>query len=118
MKKTLAFAVMTMTAATAFAHAKLQASTPADHATVSPAPTELRLQYNEAVEPAMSSVRLTGPGDAAVPVDKVAADPGDDKALVLTLPRLAAGPYRAQWSTMGHDGHHVKGEIRFIRASR
>jgi len=112
MKKTLAFTALTLASAAAFAHARLQASTPANGA-VGPAPAELRLQYNEPVEVAMSSVRITGPGDAAVATDKVAADPGDDKTLVQPLPRLAAGDYRVQWTTMGHDGHHTKGEIRF-----
>jgi methionine-rich copper-binding protein CopC len=113
MKKTLAFTTLALASAAAFAHARLQASTPANGASVGPAPTELRLQYNEPVEAAMSTVRITGPGDAAVATGKVVADPKDDKTLVQPLPRLAAGDYRVQWTTMGHDGHHTKGEIRF-----
>ena len=113
MKKTLAFTALALASAGAFAHARLQASTPANGASVGPAPTELRLQYNEPVEVAMSTVKITGPGDAAVATGKVVADPGDDKILVQPLPRLAPGDYRVQWTTMGHDGHHTKGEIRF-----
>jgi len=113
MKKTLALTSLTLASAAAFAHARLQASTPANGASVGPAPTELRLQYNEPIEAAMSTVKLTGPGDATVATDKVVADPGDDKTLVQPLPKLAAGDYRVQWTTMGHDGHHTKGEIRF-----
>jgi len=113
MKKPLAFAALALLSAVASAHAKLQACTPADGASVGPAPTELRLHYNEPVEVAMSTVKITGPGDATVAADKVVADPGDDKTLVQPLPRLAAGDYRVQWTTMGHDGHHTKGEIHF-----
>ena len=113
MKKTLAFAALAMTSALAFAHAKLQSSTPADGSSASPAPTELRLKYNEPVEVAMSTVKITGLGDTAIATDKIAADPSDDKALVQPLPKLAPGDYRVQWNTMGHDGHHTKGEIRF-----
>jgi methionine-rich copper-binding protein CopC len=113
MKKSLAFAVLTLAIASAFAHAKLQTSTPANDATVTTAPTEIRLQYNEPVEAAMSSVKLIGPGDAVVATDKVVADLGDDKTLVLPLPKLVPGAYRAEWVTMGHDGHHTKGAIRF-----
>ncbi|MBV8501591.1 MAG: copper homeostasis periplasmic binding protein CopC [Paucibacter sp.] len=97
----------------AFAHAKLQSSNPADGAALATAPTELRLKYNEPVEIAMSSIKLIGPGNAAVVTDKIAADPRDDKALVQPLPKLAPGEYRVQWNTMGRDGHHTKGEIRF-----
>jgi len=113
MKKTLALTALTLASAAAFAHARLQGSTPANGASVGPAPTELRLQYNEPIEAAMSTVKLAGPGDATVATDKVVADPGDDKTLVQPLPKLAAGDYRVQWTTMGHDGHHTKGEIRF-----
>jgi copper resistance protein C len=113
MKKTLALAALTLASAAAFAHARLQNSTPANGASLAPSPAELRLQYNEPVEVAMSTVRITGPGDAAVVTDKVVADPSDDKTIVQPLPRLAVGDYRVQWTTMGHDGHHTKGEIRF-----
>jgi methionine-rich copper-binding protein CopC len=27
--------------------------------------------------------------------------------------KLRAGSYRVEWSTMGRDGHHVKGDVRF-----
>jgi len=113
MKQTLTFTALALASAMAFAHAKLETSTPAVGATVTPAPSELRLTYNEPVEVAMSTVKLTGPGDAAVTLDKVGGDPKDDRTLVQPLPKLAPGDYRAQWNTMGHDGHHTKGEVRF-----
>ena len=113
MKKTLALAALALASAAAFAHARLQNSIPANGATVASAPTEVRLQYNEPVEVAMSTVKIIGPGDAPVATDKVVADPTDDKTIVQALPKLAAGDYRVQWTTMGHDGHHTKGEIHF-----
>lgn len=113
MKKSLTFTALSLASALVFAHAKLETSTPAVGATVTPAPTELRLTYNEPVEVAMSTVKLTGPGDKAVALDKVTADAKDEKSLIQPLPKLAPGDYRAQWNTMGHDGHHTKGEIRF-----
>ncbi len=105
--------VAALVSASAFAHAKLQASTPANASTVTSAPTELRLQYNEAVEAPLCSVKITGPNDAAVATDKVVGDKDDPKTLVLALPKLGAGDYRAEWSAAGHDGHRTKGEIRF-----
>jgi len=111
--RTLALALLALTSASAFAHAKIQQSTPANGATVGTAPTELRLQYNEPVEAAASTVKLIGPGDAVIATEKAIADKDDAKTLVLGLPKLGAGDYRAEWSTMGHDGHRTKGEIRF-----
>jgi copper resistance protein C len=113
MKRTLSFAALSLLCGLALAHAKLQTSSPVNGAAVASAPSELRLQYNEPVETAMSTIKLTGPGKTVVVLDAVAADPADDKTLVQRLPKLAPGDYRAQWTTMGHDGHHTKGEIRF-----
>jgi copper resistance protein C len=113
MKRTLSFTILSLVCGLALAHAKLRTSSPADGAAVASSPAELRLQYNEPVETAMSTVKLTGPGEAAVTLDAVAGDPTDDKTLIQRLPRLPAGDYRVQWTTMGRDGHHTQGEIRF-----
>lgn len=110
--RSLAASALFLISTGAFAHAKLQAADPASGATVA-APKTLTLHFNEAVEPAMSSVKLVGPANAQVEVGKPAGAEGDAKTLVSTVPQLAAGEYRLQWSTMGHDGHHTKGEYRF-----
>jgi len=96
----------------ASAHAKLQSAEPGAGATVA-APAQVKLHFNEAVEPAMSTVKVFGPANAAVEVGQPAGASGDAKTLVSTLPKLPAGEYRLEWSTMGHDGHHTKGELRF-----
>lgn len=107
---TLALAVF---ASSACAHAKLQNSVPPNGATLSTAPSELRLQYNEAVEPAMSSVKVLGPDSRPVAVDKAEGLKADDKVLLVKVPRLPAGAYRVEWSTMGYDGHRTKGTVGF-----
>ena len=111
--RTVALLACGLVSASAFAHARLQASAPADASTVSPAPTELRLRYNEAVEAPLCAVKLIGPGEAEVMAAKVTGDKDDPKALVLALPKLAPGSYRAEWAAVGHDGHRTKGEIHF-----
>jgi methionine-rich copper-binding protein CopC len=110
--KYLVSAFLAFTAATALAHAKLQTSEPAAGTTVT-APVTIKLQYNEAVEAAMSVVKLVGPDGIAVQVGKPFLADGDSKTLVATVPKLPAGEYSIHWSTMGHDGHHTKGEFRF-----
>jgi methionine-rich copper-binding protein CopC len=113
MKKVFVLAVTALLASTAFAHARLERSTPADGATVASSPAELRLQYNEPVEAAMSTVKLDGPSGAPVALDKATADKQDNRTLVVALPKLAAGDYRVDWATMGRDGHHTKGQLHF-----
>lgn len=116
MKKTLCTVALFVTYAattSAFAHAKLQKSEPENGAAVTVAPAAVKLHYNEPVEAAMSSVKFTGFGGAAVEAGKPTLAEGDNKTLVVPVPKLPAGDYLVQWSTMGHDGHHTKGEVRF-----
>ena len=116
MNKFLRTAAALFTAAatsSAFAHAKLQKSEPENGSTVTTSPAALKLRYNESVEPAMSGVKFFGPGDKAVQAGKPVLAEGDDKTLVVPVPKLSSGDYRVEWSTMGHDGHHMKGEVRF-----
>ena len=116
MNKILRTAAALVTAAattSAFAHAKLQKSEPENGSTVMSSPASLKLRYSESVEPAMSGVKFFGPGDKAVQAGKPVLAEGDDKTLVVPVPKLPAGDYRVEWSTMGHDGHHMKGEVRF-----
>lgn len=109
-----AVAMVTAAATTcALAHAKLQKSEPENGSAVTASPTTLKLHYNERVEPAMSSVKLIGSGDTAVPTGKPMLAEGDDKTLVVPVSKLPAGSYRVEWSTMGRDGHHMKGDMRF-----
>lgn len=107
----LAFSVIGTSAA--FAHGKLEMSIPANGAKLAAAPAALKFQFSEPVEPAMSTVKLFGPGDKEVVLDKAHAEKDDAKIIIVGVPKLEAGDYRAQWATSGHDGHRVKGEIKF-----
>ena len=111
--RALAVAASAVLAGHAFAHGKLEASHPANGETLNTAPIELKFQFNEPVEAAMSSVKLLGPGDKEIALDKAHAGKDDAKSIEVSVPLLEAGEYRAQWSTSGHDGHRIKGEIRF-----
>lgn len=98
-------------ASSAFAHAKLESSIPKANAVVSPAPTELRLQFNEPLELPFSKVKLVDEKGAVIEAAKPALDSASPKTLVAKVPALHAGAYRVQWSTVTRDGHKVKGEF-------
>jgi len=116
MKKVLmalsAFAVVLL-ASPAFAHGKLQASTPKDGSTLEQAPKLIRLQFNEPVEATLTTVKLVDTAGQEVETAKLEVPADDPKAVVLALPALAPGSYRAGWSMVGPDGHRVKGELKF-----
>lgn len=106
-------AASTLLASAALAHAKLEASTPKANSIVSPAPAQVRLQFNEPLELPFSKVKLVDQKGAIVAPSKIAVDPANAKALIATMPALQAGAYRVQWSTVTRDGHKVKGEFSF-----
>ena len=109
----VAAAVATVAAPAALAHAKLVGSQPAANSVVSPAPAQVRLQFNEPLELPFSKIKLVDDKGAVVEPSKLAADPADPKALVAATPSLHAGAYRVQWTTVTRDGHKVKGEFSF-----
>jgi methionine-rich copper-binding protein CopC len=97
-----------------WAHAVLQASTPAAGASLAASPAELRLSFNEALETGFSQVRLHDAGGTAVTTGELHAADGTAHTLVVPLKGpIAAGRYVVQWSAMGHDGHRTKGEFAF-----
>jgi methionine-rich copper-binding protein CopC len=93
----------------AAAHAMLKESSPAANSTVG-APKEISLVFNEKVEPAFSSAKLTDAGGKEIAASKAQVD-GDK--LTLAVPELAPGAYSVQWVGVGNDGHRRKGQFQF-----
>jgi methionine-rich copper-binding protein CopC len=111
--KYLIAAVLAIGAGAAHAHAKLESSEPKASSTLERAPTALRLQFNEALEPAFSKLALHDAAGKEIALPKVQLDKAKPKEMAVPLPPLAAGNYRVQWSTVTHDGHKTKGEFGF-----
>jgi copper resistance protein C len=106
-------ALASVTSSPAFAHAKLQSSEPQSGSTLQSAPKQVRLTFNEALEPAFSKIRVTSSHNAEIPVSATNVDKSDPTVMTASLPALPAGEYRIQWTTMTHDGHKAKGEVTF-----
>ncbi len=110
---TIAAGLLNLVAASAFAHGKLAQATPASNAEATTAPKEVRLQFNEPLEAAFSTITVTPAGKSDTLGDKATVDAADPKALVLALPALASGEYKVRWSVMTRDGHKTKGDYSF-----
>jgi len=98
----------------AFAHAKLRSSTPANDATLTVPPKTLTLVFNEDVQLAMLKLSAIS---QEIPVS---VDPNAKAAptLTVTLPLLKPGKYQVNWSALSpNDGHIVKGSFTFSIAS-
>jgi copper resistance protein C len=107
------FALASTVTSSAFAHAKLQSSDPQAGSTLAGTPKQVRLKFNEALEPAFSKIKVTGPQNNEIPVTATTVDKADPTVMTAPLPALSSGEYHIQWSTMTHDGHKAKGEVAF-----
>ncbi|HEX3884384.1 MAG TPA: copper homeostasis periplasmic binding protein CopC [Stellaceae bacterium] len=101
-----------LTPATALAHAFLDHAVPAVGSTV-PAPAELRVFFTEALEPAFSAVTVATEAGQPVQTGAAKVDPGNPNELVLPLPKLAAGTYKASWHVVSVDTHRTEGHFEF-----
>lgn len=100
-------------ASAAHAHARIEASQPKADSELQAAPKEIRLRFNEALEPAFSKIELLDAKGAALPLPKIALDKSDPKVMFAAVPPLRPGQYEVRWSVMSHDGHKSKGQFAF-----
>jgi len=107
------FALACAATPSAFAHAKLQSSDPQAGSTLDVAPKQVRLKFNETLEPAFSRIRVTGAGNKEIALAATTVDKAEPTVMTAALPPLSAGEYHIQWTTMTRDGHKVKGEVVF-----
>jgi methionine-rich copper-binding protein CopC len=94
-------------APTALAHAALVKSEPARRAELSKAPAQVRLWFNETIEPAYATINVFRQDGVPVVHPLARVDKEDGKLLVLELPQLEAGPYTVKYRVLSVDGHTV-----------
>lgn len=97
------------------AHAFLDRASPAVGSTVHTAPTEVRIQYTEALEPDYSSAHVE---DASGTTVSTAAhvDPNERSVLIVTLGALKTGRYKVIWKVLSVDTHVTNGSFNFTVA--
>jgi copper resistance protein C len=100
------------TAGLAGAHSLLLESVPAAGATLTTAPRELMLRFNNRIEKSLSRIRLVG-GDGVDRPLAVAVDGGAADRLTAAVPALAPGRWRVEWQVLSTDGHVVYGRFEF-----
>ncbi|WP_120503853.1 copper resistance CopC family protein [Sulfitobacter mediterraneus] len=110
--KTILLAVMIGIWATgAMAHSPLDATTPANDATVTEMPTEVLMDFK-------GDIRLTRVSITHADTHTVDMDLGDQTAFtqefVLPIQDMGAGTYVVEWRGLGDDGHALNGTFSFI----
>ncbi len=103
----------------AFAHARLVKSDPADKAVLKAAPGRIDLWFNELLDEGFNSIEvfpaseLTAATHTNLALDKPKVDPKDATHLFIGLPSLKPGEYSVQYRVLSRDGHTAPGRITF-----
>ena len=98
-------------AAPASAHASLVKATPADGATLTSAPSQVFLQFDDPISTSFATLVVTGPDGHDVTTGKPSVS---GSTLTGDLEGgLPAGAYRTAFRVVSDDGHPVTGQLRF-----
>jgi methionine-rich copper-binding protein CopC len=101
---------------TAWGHAVVVESSPAQGVTLQQFPEQLLLRFNVNIERAFTRATITGPDGRAIPLsipaEKQPAATITDR-LVIPLPSLPPGSYLIRYKIMAVDGHMTEGALRF-----
>jgi copper resistance protein C len=94
-------------------HAVLVKAVPAVDGTVTAAPTELTLWFNERPDASLSNIRLIAPDSTVILVGGTHATA--DSMAVMTVVRgpMTPGKYTVTYRTAGPDGHVMRGSYKF-----
>lgn len=110
----VAFALMIGGAGSAFAHAGLTGSDPADGAVLPVAPQQVTLTFTESVSLSEDSLRVLSPANERVnPRPAQHAEGKDDTGRVQLADDLAQGTYTVAWRVVSADGHPISGAFTF-----
>jgi methionine-rich copper-binding protein CopC len=97
----------------AVAHSRLVRSDPPARAVLDTAPKELKLWFNEAVEPSFAKFWIVPAQGDQIPLTS-RGDTTDKRILIVTLPNnLPAGPVNIGYHVLSVDGHTVDDKLTF-----
>ena len=94
----------------AHAHAALDRANPAVGSTVDTAPHELTLSFTDKLEPAFSTIEVTGPTGARVEKGKTQVS---GNTMRIDLKAAGPGTYRVRWRALSVDTHSSQGSFTF-----
>lgn len=95
-------------------HLRLVKSEPADHDTLSVAPSAVRLWFSQRAELRTTRVTVRSATGDTVALGALTRGAGADAPVVAPIVRAPAdGAYTVEWRTMAGDGHIVRGSFGF-----
>jgi methionine-rich copper-binding protein CopC len=105
--------VIALGAASSAAHGVLDRTEPRAGASVKTAPTQVRLWFTGALEPAYSRLEVLDAAGKRMDRGDAAVDPANRALLRVSVPALPPGPYRVVWRVLSVDSHITEGHFAF-----
>ncbi|WP_322044917.1 copper homeostasis periplasmic binding protein CopC [Paraburkholderia sp. J67] len=97
----------------AWAHAYPTHQEPAAGANVTSAQNAVTIDFDDALEPAFSSIDVVDKAGKSVIREKAAVDANNKKRMSVPLDTLSAGQYKVTWIAVAADGHRTTGHYSF-----
>ena len=107
-------AALGFSTATAQAHPRLQAATPAPGAALTNSPSAIRMRFSEGIIGRFTGLTLMDTRGKRVPTGSATVDPIDNTKLMVPIKvRLIAGTYNVAWHAVSVDTHRIAGKFKF-----
>jgi methionine-rich copper-binding protein CopC len=97
----------------AWAHAYPTHQEPGAGASVPTTQSAVTIDFDDALEPAFSSIQVADASGKSVTRDKAAVDASNKKRMSVPLDALSAGTYTVTWIAVAADGHRTTGHYSF-----
>jgi methionine-rich copper-binding protein CopC len=104
---------LTIGAASAAAHGVLDRTEPRAGGIVKVSPTQIRLWFTGALEPAYSRVHVFDAAGKRMDLGDAAVDPANRALLLVWVSALPPGSYRVVWRVLSVDSHVTEGQFSF-----
>lgn len=104
------FAVLATLSTSAFAHSRVDTTTPADGAVIAEAPTAITFDFADKIR--LTRVEMTHEERTPVQLD-LGEQKSFGRAFQLPMNGMGPGLYRIEWRGLGIDGHAMQGDFTF-----
>lgn len=110
MKQIMLGAIMGLCTTAAIAHSPLEATIPANEATIAEAPSEIVMDFKGDIR--LTRVSVTNGDHPSVDLDLDGFD-GFISDYTIPLQSMGSGVYQIEWRGLGADGHALNGSFSF-----
>jgi copper transport protein len=104
---------MLMVVPSAFAHARLIGTQPADGAELRQAPASVSVVFDDTITPGSRVAAIRNGGGSALGGKAVASGDANRTLVIPLRGKLARGDYSVRWSIVSDDGHPLSGVLAF-----